>query len=187
MIRRGLQIVFAVGIVALGAAPSFGQLYQHFPESVTVSGFPVSPQGNSLNGFFALSGYVPGSGGEYTMYGSDPVRLYIQYFHNGYVRISIGAMSGSSVFYQKQIYVDSSAMPATISGFNQLNGATVTLDGQVILHMDLSDPYEINFPDWESAGTKIPLGFGMGMAFWAAALALIIPIKWAKDLASAAS
>lgn len=187
MIVRGLQIAVGVGMLALGAAPSFGQVYKHFPQSVTVTGFPVSPQGNSLNGFFVLSGFVQGAGLEYTMYGSEPVRLYMEYVYNGYLRISIGGLSGSSLSYQKQIFVGTSASPETLSGFNNLNGATATIDGRVILHMESSDPYDINFPDWASAGTKIPLGFGMGMAFWAAAVALAIPIKWAKDLASAAS
>jgi len=49
------------------------------------------------------------------------------------------------------------------------------------------DPYEEAFPDWASAAVKIPLGFAFGLAFWAVCLAFGVPLKWAKEISSAAS
>jgi len=49
------------------------------------------------------------------------------------------------------------------------------------------DPYEENFPDWSSARIKIPLGFTFGLAVWAMVLAATVPMKWVRDLTSAAS
>lgn len=43
------------------------------------------------------------------------------------------------------------------------------------------------FPDWNAAATKIPLGFGFAMSFWAACVAASVAMRWVRDLASAAT
>lgn len=75
------------------------------------------------------------------------------------------------------------------SSWNFTSGVAGVVGATAIADYTWAPPneYAAAFPDWESAAVKIPLGFGFAMAFWAAAVALSIPMKWVRELTSAAT
>lgn len=196
MIRRGLQFCVVVGISALGAAPSLASFTgEPMPLRIYVNNTVQSNAGIDYAGVYVPTGSTESGVGPF-------VGLYQRYVTDGteprYIvlaaisQFGIGTLDFHADFptawrsYSPTERVEgqynladvSVGIPTTLN----LAVGTVTLDWFLP-----ADPYEEAFPDWESAATKIPLGFGMGMAFWASSVALAIPIKWVKDLASAAS
>lgn len=185
MIRRGFQIL--VGVFVLGAAPLHASV--SWPEMINVTALPTV--GNiDLSGDWERSGPADGP----FMYGSGPYFLYVT--QDGLSVLS-GVVSENSFtvafvpgFGWQLVDGDTSLEVSGPSNF-AFFGDGVFFDSDT---MDLSylvnavtDPYLDNFPDWPSASQKIPLGFGFAMAFWAAALALHVPMKWVRSLAEAAS
>ena len=180
MTRRGLQITFVVGIMALGAALSFGQMQV---QSVEIVNF--HPNVNGVYNFNVFN---------YDTYENDqpinvsvfigPGEAYV--YQNGTMIVRIEAADSSyswitflpdgTVSYDPSVYPDAGNWSVYVDGVLWSSGVGIE-----------PDPYDEAFPDWESASVKIPLGFGLGMAFWAAAVALTMPMKWIKELGSAAS
>jgi hypothetical protein len=196
MIRRGLQITFVVGIMALGAAPSFGQTnYNHWPSSISLSGFPIF-EGQNVNGYWVLVGSgMSGTTSEFTLWDDQAnttiARLRFTYtFSTGNMVgvISIDpSFSGGGFRYSRTLTSwGNNPLPASITGWANVNGAPPAVSAAAFPSM-VADEFASAFPDWASATQKVPLGFSMGMAFWATALALTIPMKWVKELASASS
>lgn len=198
MIRRGLQITFVVGIMALGAASCFAQYDGTMPYRLTV-----------LSGDFGFEGvYV--ITGQTTDAESSLGGVYQRYTRDGqppyWLLVRSYPQTDSLRKTRMQIYVHSeypenlnsaSEVGTTIILSDVIVGPTpsliTTLIGDILIDWfppappNPNAPYQEAFPDWESASVKIPLGFALGMAFWAAAVALTIPMKWIKELASAAS
>jgi hypothetical protein len=194
MTRRGLQITFVVGIMALGAAPLFGQIGP--AGSILIDGAPTVA-GVNYNGLYVTISSGPNEGSVvWTRYG-------ISTNEPPYATLAAAGPYGSSTGHIVRLH---SSWPGTSRNENVAarsvsvspnpplttwNNFSLPLEiGGVAFTFDSAggpDPYSEAFPDWESASVKIPLGFALGMAFWAAAVALTIPMKWIKELASAAS
>lgn len=199
MIRRGLQSWLVVGIVALGAAPCLGQYDGTIPHRVTV----VSTNNSAYSGVYILTGTTNPAesslGGVYQRYttgGLEPYwlswRNYPETDATRRYRVSFLISSeypttwsfngGAELVYQLELTnVTVGTSPTSIPLVNM---------GEAIvdwIEPTAANPYDDAFPDWQSAGVKIPLGFALGMTFWAAAVALTIPMKWVKELVSAAS
>jgi hypothetical protein len=184
-----------VGITALGAAPSFGQ---SFPEVVVIENSPLR-SGIDFNGtYIMVSAGTPDNtaGVVWMRYGINPNSPpYITFAGptdfgsvGGYrVRLH-SAWPGSN---RNEAVVGQSALWTPTQRVTNWTGVGIALEGGGLALFygtaDDLDPYYNEFPDWESAAVKIPLGFTFGMTFWAAAVALTISLKWVRDLASAAS
>ena len=192
MIRRGLQILSVVGITALGAAPSHGQMMPNF---LTVNGI-----GGDWNGGYALvgsqfvdtwSGYVF-TWAKYDGTNSTRWATVIRENHpqnspnsySWYVRLYASEPASASLGFSTGWTYQGS-----VTGTNASFPNVVPLTGgaSAILTYLNANPYAGAFPDWESAGVKIPLGFGLGLAAWASFLALGIPMRWVKELTNAAT
>lgn len=201
MIRRGLQLVVGLGIfMMLGAALCFGQVGStNFPTKITLQGFSVA----GVNGLYVVIAgpHASNSGGRFiaaryetsltppsywlsleddtTGSGETKLRVWNQYPTDPF------NANTSQMFYK---FFPGTSFPSSVSGFINAPGYTYTANSAAIFDWGLPpDPYERAFPDWESAGVKIPLGFSFAMSFWAVCIVATIGIKWAKELASAAS
>lgn len=176
MIRRGLQIIFVVGITALGAAPLHAQdatLYR--------SGFDVMlltyDAAASGNGMLQWS-----SGGTTVRILDDPEAGYyfLQLEFPGEFVVTLapnGRIGHHEGTVPQWVFSGSYEFEAAIPVQFYLPGIAAYFP----------DPYQEGFPDWSSAGVKIPLGFGFGLAAWASFLALGVPIRWVKELTNAAT
>lgn len=194
MIWRGIQFFMVWALV--GAAPCWA-----FPSVVVLEGFgvPTLPDGYDSATLNIDGEYYPAFGDEYvtTYYkaGSNEAFLYV---HKGgeavYLQVDLNWMNNGAVVAFR-IRPDGSLEP--IDGnvdqslfLPQFENWVVRFDGAIFAAAGSylpTDPYPGNFPDWQSAAVKIPLGFGFAMSFWAAAVAASIAMKWVRDLASAAS
>jgi hypothetical protein len=182
MIRRGLQIFLCV--VFLGAAPCFSQDYSNFPQSLFLQDRPYTGAVDP-NGYYVLVVAQQDYGSSiYQRFGQDPAisfRIGLYYtkpnatWPNGFweIRLEEGGVVRS------QTVVVAATLPTS---FAMQGGGTVIPN-----QLPPADPYEEAFPDWEAAGVKIPLGFGFGLALWASAFAIVVPIRWVRELANAAS
>lgn len=177
MIRRGLQFALFCGFVSLGAAPSFGQ--------VSVSQVEIANFHPAINGVYNTRVYADSNGTENFVVLLGPGEAWV--YDNGtiVVRVEITGYeypSTVTILPDGSVSYDSSV-------YSTVGNWTVSIDGVLWASVQGTgpDPYEENFPDWASAAVKIPLGFALGMALWASALATGIGLKWARDLASAAS
>jgi hypothetical protein len=192
MIRRGLQLIVLVGTTALGAAPCFGQAgTTNTPSYVYLQDFDDP----TVNGVYNVVGTVPGTGqGTSVLHRytgeTSPVR-YLSLQHGGGYNVTARIHSaypstfGTSLLYQ--LTTSSLNYPASWTGtWTGYSGRTNEV-ATAVFGWGAVDLYPLNFPDWASASVKIPLGFTFAMAFWAAAVALTISLKWVRDLASAAS
>lgn len=201
MIRRGLQIL-CVGVITLGAAPCLGQMYvPPVPYGITLQDFTNS----TFNGFYVQVGEVQVTQASTTLTyqrfssGNTPPR-WIAFLRNtdaGLWNVSIytnypvadhtlGRVT-RSIDYSTST---NSPLPLSVSSFWNVPGsisATPTSGAAVFTWNQQDAELTAAFPDWGKASTKIPLGFGFAMAFWAAALALHVPMKWVRALADAAS
>lgn len=194
MIRRGLQILVLVGITALGAAPSFGQTpppYWQWPHQVVVQGLPIT-QGSDPNGLYVNTGTLgqQGSGFIYTRYqvgGTNAVtswKLDLKYVSVSQVRWEL-YLGGSYWFTVDSIADTWTSLPRTFSPVTRWDGFVATNGAVIFQAPPPVDPYEEAFPDWDSAGVKIPLGFAFGLAVWASLYAMAVPFKWVRDIANA--
>jgi hypothetical protein len=192
MIRRGLQITFVVGIMALGAAPScLATVSQNFPKQIVLQDFAMIG-GVDYNGVYvnvSQSGTIISPAGWFQKYTTDgssapivEVRMSADFLSAMLMlRPTLNAAAVGNTGYRDISSGWGSPWPGTFWNITQGGLAFISME---------EDPdvlYNVAFPDWESASVKIPLGFALGMAFWAAAVALTIPMKWIKELASAAS
>lgn len=205
MIWRGLQIVVVVGIIALGAAPCLGQVTLAHPELIYLE--EVYAGGLNFSGIYRQVGEIQDTSvtslriwQRYTTDGSTPRYLSVEIRSmapgNTRIRIICSLTYPSTPSTPLSTDLDSNDEIAitigTIESMNQTAGFENVLwfsdnnGAAVVIFYELTEFREA-FPDWQSAGVKIPLGFAMGMAFWAAAVALTIPMKWVKELVSAAS
>lgn len=192
MIWRGLQMRLAACIlcmIALGAASSLGQTYSrsNHPAFVTISGvtFP------EYNGVYQWIGSTSVSGGAtLAKYDQTSGTRWLTVWEEGPSILWFGLHSGdpgSSHTSQRVAFarVDTQPHAWPTSAFGPWS---VGFGGQGIMSMSVvTDPYELAFPDWESAALKIPLGFAFAMSFWGVAVAASMGMKWVKELASAAS
>lgn len=199
MIRRGLQILSLVGITALGAAPSYGQAgTTNWPTFVVLQDFT----NNALNGAYSLVGttspdgwyimqrYSANNSLIYWVTLQDDARSGLQNF----IHVHTNYPTTSSTARILTRPVGTATWPATLSGnwstVDSQGNSTGTIGGTIVFNWGTPpppDPYAQNFPDWAKASTLIPLGFGFAMAFWAAAVALSIGMRWVRDLASVAT
>jgi hypothetical protein len=196
MIRRGLQLMLLVGITALGAASSAAQY--PYQLSITNTGIPGA-DGN----YFKFQNPISGSGNVYQRYDTDnnnlgtvmEVLAQAPYTatHQWYITLRTGVTAssgGNTVGVHGGIYTNA-GIPTANYTMTKQNGYSGTFTVRVFKEPPppptLEEQIGSVFPDWASASVKIPLGFGFAMAFWAACLAVAIPMKWVKDLASAAS
>lgn len=197
MIRRGLQIM-TVGITALGAAPCFAQYSPpaNFPSAVTLSGVPAityqQPTPLDVNGYYVAVSTSNNATTTFVRYNEDAQTAYrVRIDHNP---------GGNPIWTVKLLNLNENALPIQ-STFNTTDWPTSPFTAQVntaftggvsgtatwVLHGAPLSDYELAFPDWESAGVKIPLGFGFAMAFWSVCVVATIGMKWVRELASAAS
>ena len=186
MIRRGLQ--FLCCLVLLGAAPCFAQEdpYSIFPQSLVLQDRATTSVGDPNGYYVQVTQQLNYTGSVFQRFGQDPLtafRIGLLYsrpnasFPNGFWEIRL-EQNGSII---SQTIIVGATIP---SPFSMSGGGTVILNQ---LPPDPNAPYEEAFPDWESAAVKIPLGFTLAMAFWAAAVGLSVSMKWVRDLASAAT
>lgn len=191
MIRRGLQILGLVGITALGAASARAQEY---PPAVTMTGFPLV-SGVNVNGYYVKTGTTGafGATGQYTLYDAEEnaLVLEIRAVLDG-ANVRWGAVVRTSSGANPILTRVSSDSPVLLNGWTVMSGwrlgSTVTgalVNGSTVVDQDF--PYSSEFPDWESAAVKIPLGFSLAMSFWAVCVAAAISMRWVRDLASAAT
>jgi hypothetical protein len=187
---RGLQFWVVVGIMALGAAPSFGQILGSYADAYNWPVVPADPDSGrpavALSGRYYFEGSFDQGGTEKFTYRLSLVGNYfaaeMNVYDNGGIIVEL---SGGDGVYT--VEWNGSGWDVGTDDFSvgaPMNARVVGSNG---IRIAETDEFREAFPDWESAAVKIPLGFGLGMAFWAAAVALSLPIKWAKDLASAAS
>lgn len=173
MIRRGLKVLIGGGITCLGAALSFG--------AAEAEGF-----GPLVDGTYVYAGnssdlaphaWFGGDDGDYGFYFADgDVFLYTD---------------GTASVYELDGDVWRNTSTGDVLNLNPDGGWWVRFD-EVDRYISgnwphIPDAYEANFPDWASAGVKIPLGFGIGMAFWAVMLGFGVPMRWVKELTNAAT
>jgi len=195
MIRRGLQMI-VVGIAVLGAAPSFGQTnYNHWPASISLSGFPEF-EGQNINGYWVMTGSgASGTTSEFTLWDDEAnatvARLRFTYTYSTGNMVGVISMDpffgGGGFRYTRTLTSwGNNPLPASITGWGNVNGAPVAVSAAAFPAM-VADEFQSAFPDWAAAGQKIPLGFAFAMSFWSVCIVATIGIKWAKELASAAS
>lgn len=200
MIRRGLQILSLVGITALGAAPSYGQPgTTNWPTFVVLQDFA----NNSLNGAYSVVG-TTAPDGWYIMqrYSANNSLIYWITLQDdtraglgNLVNVHTNYPTTSSTARLLTLAVGSAMWPASLTRtdwqeYNSAGGFVANRTGTIVFNWGTPpppDPYAQNFPDWAKARTLIPLGFGFAMAFWAAAVALSIGMRWVRDLASVAT
>lgn len=200
MIRRGLQF-FAV-LVLLGAAPCLAQVYVlQTPAALTLQDFTNS----TFNGFYTQVGQVQTTLASvsltYQRFSTDPSNgRWVAFLRNtatGQWNVSIYTNYPVQDHTVGRVtrsidYVTSSntVPPLSVSAFYNVPGSVSSTPtaGTAVFTWNAADAeMQQAFPDWASAGVKIPLGFTFAMSFWAAAVALSIGMKWVRDLASAAS
>ena len=198
MIRRGPQYVSLLcSVLLLGAASCFGQV--SYPSQIELVGFGIPAGGSgSLDGVIPFS-FSPWE--ELAIYQAPNIEAGIAGdVGNGivlefYVATYEGNPSASfTILPGGEISLGSGPYASLDEMFPNGAAWTVYFDGLVYAAGNIAgtgggggDPYEENFPDWESAAVKIPLGFSLAMAFWAACVAASVSMKWVRDLASAAS
>ena len=197
MIRRGLQLVVGVGIfMMLGVAPCSAQ---NWPNYVILHGFTNA----SINGYYVnVAGSTTNApwGYAYQRYAESVTApdywITLEKDNAGNARnIKIYNQNPvTPVFNTPWLYGHaglSTGWPSQFSGaWRDANWTLIspTLAGAALPKFDaVPDEYNQAFPDWSKAATLIPLGFTFAMAFWAAAVALTISLKWVRDIASAAS
>lgn len=184
MMWRGLQ--FALVVSLLGAAPLFAL---EWGPQITVSGMPSFPSGGADYGELRFNG------------------IYDEFQPGGY-KLDALSVDSTGYLWRAEIYRLDSGFAFEVLGpdgiyqAQYVNGAWELWNDQYNVGLPTSnwsvlyqgggfgpgyDPFDDNFPDWESAAVKIPLGFTFAMSFWAAAVGLSIGMKWVRDLASAAS
>lgn len=173
MIRRGLQFA-CLWMFLLGAAPLSAQIdYQYYPQYVTLSGFEIL----AWNGIYTRGLFVDGAI-EYYQYPADTGSLFMRVsFRPADGLVIVALWSGGTTLTQKT-YSGNQPLPEIMTGFSVGGGVAMTTT---------PDEYQQAFPDWASAGARIPLGFTFGMSVWAVCVAAAISLKWVRDLASAAS
>lgn len=183
----------AVGVITLGASPLFG----NFAQSITLQDFTNA----AWNGYYVQVGEVATPTNvtrtfqRYTAGTNSVFYCTLQrqtantnrwgiYVHGAYPSNYDSAL----VAYTPFVTGVNGIPPTVWTNFVTATGANA-LTGTAVLDTSPPpvDPYEEAFPDWESAGVKIPLGFSFAMSFWAVCIVATIGIKWAKELASAAS
>lgn len=192
MIVRGLQLI--VLVVLLGAAPLNAQPV--FPYAVTLQDFADS----SLNGLYVNVGTTGETGAtvfqRYSVSSNSPqfyatIAAYISggnwysyvSIHDSYPDVPTAVSTSRLAISQIKPFSGSELpSPWLFSGGALGSGSAIATPEPPPV-----DPYVEAFPDWESAVTTIPLGFAFAMAFWASATAITIGMKWAKELASAAT
>lgn len=171
MIRRGLQILILVGITALGAAPS---LAQDPPTPIFLRGWTL-PGGESIDG-------------EYHLVTVDNVASLDPSWS-----LPLPGYTGDSAW--KIFWVDGDGWFVIGPGYGdlRLGGDLLNLWAPMTQGSDVRGGllYVGQLPnETETLGMSswaIVYGFGFAMAFWAAAVALSVSMKWVRDLASAAS
>lgn len=184
MIRRGLQILIGVGVITLGAAPSFGQFQGSPPSTITVSGAPDE--------FLNRTWYYDAPDGEdFTYFSGElgsgwPLRVNVDLVH---AYFWLGDPEGNDSVEREYVILLDGTWSETITATGGVAStfAVVWEGGGFGPGFSATDPYPDNFPDWESAAVKIPLGFGFAMAFWAVAVAASMAMRWVRDLASVAT
>lgn len=191
MIWRGLQVILVVGITALGAAPCFGQYNTNWPTRVFVSNHPNAV----FNGAYLAVGNIANeagrvwqrySEGESTTYWlglyTEPGFRGVRVFTNYPTSILSGQVAQMS-------YGNLAGWPTAITTFQNVTVGGVQGPAGVSLVWDNSAdiPYLQNFPDWESAKVKIPLGFGFGLGMWAIMLAAGVPLMFVRQLTNSAT
>jgi len=196
MIRRGLQTILVWGITALGAAPLFAQTnYNHWPVSVSLSGFPQF-EGHNVNGYWVLTGSgASGTTSEFTLWDDEPnntsVRLRFTYTFSTGTMVGVISVdpnfSGGGFRYSRSLTGwGNKPLPSSITGWQNVNGAPPATSASAFPGM-VSDQFASAFPDWSSAMHKIPLGFLFGITMWTIALGMGVPIRWIRELGSAAT
>lgn len=190
MIWRGLQkslgrsVILAV--IALGAAPCFAVL----PSNITLGGF----------GRLFYSGNYFVVDGKYN-YKTNTIDM-VSYTNSvGVVELQMNEANNILGTFRRVLHVPSSARVAISSSgvvtewttnvfveFNPSNWYWVSSDGQYGGNYSAERAaYDKESFSWAQGLIYIPLGFSLGMAFWSVALCAGIGMKWARDLASAAS
>ena len=198
MIRRGLQILIGVGVITLGAAPSYGQAgTTNWPTFVVLQDFT----NNAINGAYSVVGTTAADGWYimqrysannslvYWLTLQDDTRSGLQ----NWVNLHTNYPTSSSTARIAMLPTASATWPASRSGWSAVdaNGNSIgSLAGTAVFNWGTPpppDPYAQNFPDWAKARTLIPLGFGFAMAFWAVAVAGSIAMRWVRELLSVAT
>lgn len=189
MTRRGLQIL--LGMLHLGAAPLFGQV---FPPAVEVGDMGASF--GHYNGIYVFAE-------DLDVYPDGTSKGYYQNDIGNYLTVTISEID-ESIYYdlsdvpvgpeqgelRATVYYTPNQYSFVVGWVRSSTGAPLGFGyAQPLWNYNpgLGNPYEEAFPDWESAQVKIPLGFAFGLALWASAVALGVPMKWVRELTSAAS
>jgi len=181
-----------VGITALGAAPLCAQTVRTWPSSILLDGFSNSPTRGNFNGLYSFvvqRETFAGGTRYYQRFGigdtnyNDPAFIQLDHY-GGYVDITVmdGRNNGLVITARPNIPLAGTNYPAYVSA-----GWSGGYTGAAYFNAVVPDEYVQSFPDWAKASTLIPLGFGFAMAFWAAAVALSIGMRWVRDLASVAT
>jgi hypothetical protein len=195
MIRRGLQFLIAV-MCTLGAAPCFSQITNIHPnpEQIVLQGVTVSNV--SYDGLYTKVGEnSPGGTFLFQRYSTEsdvtPPIVTWQSFDpqqstNQNVGVRLHAQWPTTISSGTVLLTSFTNFSAIKFGLGEVTPISLGT-GSALVTFYVSDEFRQAFPDWASAAVKIPLGFTFAMAFWAAAVALTISLKWVRDLASAAS
>lgn len=175
MIRHGLQIF--LGMLLLGAVPCFADV-SRLPQHVYLEGRPFAPGTTDPNGWYVIVTTENSGAATYRRWTTDPATSF-------FVQLNLSAAEN---IWELRLYSSPSVVASYTSWSSVSYPSTVNITGGGVMKMNWTpDPYEEAFPDWDSAGAKIPLGFGFGLALWASALAFGIPMRWVRELTSAAS